>query len=143
VHDLGYQTDMPYRLSASDADGFKWDWNHKAPGSRFSLQMPNTALDLAAAMRTNPYLKVLSLNGYYDMATPFFGTEYDLEHMMLEPAQQHNLEFRYYPSGHMVYLNPDALHQMRLDVQGFIREAVGEAASGYTPALAQPTRRHR
>ena len=28
-------------------------------------------------MRTNPYLKVLSLNGYYDMATPFFGTEYN------------------------------------------------------------------
>ena len=64
-------------------------------------------------MRENPYLKVLSLNGWYDMATPFFGTEYDLNHMMLEPAQQRNLEFHYYPSGHMVYLNPDALHQMR------------------------------
>ncbi|MGE5562509.1 MAG: S10 family peptidase [Bacillota bacterium] len=142
AHDLGYQTDMPYRLSASDAPGFKWDWNHQAPGSRYSLQMPNTALDLAAAMRTNPYLKVLSLNGYYDMATPFFGTEYDLSHMMLDPAQQKNLEYRYYPSGHMVYLNPDALHQMRLDVQNFIREAVGEAASGYTPAAA-PVRRRR
>jgi len=142
VHDLGYQTDMPYRLSASDADGFKWDWNHKAPGVRFGLQMPNTALDLAAAMRTNPYLKVLSLNGYYDMATPFFGTEYDLEHMMLDPAQQRNLEFRYYPSGHMVYLNPDALHAMRLDVQNFIRQTVGEA-EGPGPASARPARRRR
>jgi carboxypeptidase C (cathepsin A) len=142
AHELGYQTDMPYRLSASDADGFKWDWNHKAPGVRFTLNMPNTALDLSAAMRTNPYLKVLSLNGYYDMATPFFGTEYDLNHMMLEPAQQQNLEFRYYPSGHMVYLNPDALHAMRLDVQNFIERAVGEAASGYTPA-ARPARRGR
>jgi len=90
-------------------------------------------------MRTNPYLKVLSLNGYYDMATPYFGTEYDLNHMMLEPAQQHNLEFRYYPSGHMVYLNPDALHQMRLDVQGFINEAVAEAGSPVPQA--QPARR--
>jgi carboxypeptidase C (cathepsin A) len=142
VNDLGYRTDMPYRLSASDSDGFKWDWNHKAPGQRFGLQMPNTALDLASAMRTNPYLKVLSLNGYYDMATPFFGTEYDLDHMMLEPAQQRNLEFRYYPSGHMVYLNPDALHQMRLDVENFIHEAVGEAASGSAPA-PRIARRHR
>jgi carboxypeptidase C (cathepsin A) len=66
---------------------------------------------------------VLSLNGYYDMATPFFGTEFDLDHMMLDPAEQQNLEFRYYPSGHMVYLNPDALHTMRLDVQRFISEA--------------------
>ena len=68
------------------------------------------------------------------MATPFFGTEYDLGHMMLEPAQQRNLEYRYYPSGHMVYLNPDALHQMRLDVEGFIRGAVADAASAPPPA---------
>jgi len=136
AHDLGYTTDMPYRLSASDASGFNWDFKHKAPGVRFTLNDPNTALDLSAAMRTNPYLKVLSLNGYYDMATPFFGTEYDLDHMMLEPAQQQNLQFRYYPSGHMVYLNPDALHAMRIDVQNFIQQAVGEAASGYTPAAA-------
>jgi carboxypeptidase C (cathepsin A) len=141
AHDLGYRTDMPYRLSASDADGFKWDFKHKAPGIRYTLNDPDTALDLAAAMRTNPYLRVLSLNGWYDMATPFFGTEYDLDHMMLEPAQQRNLEFRYYPSGHMVYLNPDALHLMRLDVQNFIEQSVGEAATG-VPA-ARPARRRR
>ena len=127
ANDLGYRTDLQYRLSASEEEGFKWDWDHKAPGVRYTLNAPNTALDLAAAMRTNPYLKVLSLNGWYDMATPFFGTEYDLSHMMLEPAQQRNLEFRYYPSGHMVYLNPDALHAMRLDVESFIDEAVSEA----------------
>ena len=139
ARDLGYQTNMAYRASASEEEGFKWDWNHKAPGVRFTLNAPNTALDLAAAMRENPYLKVLSLNGWYDMATPFFGTEYDLGHMMLEPAQQRNLEFRYYPSGHMVYLNPDALHEMRLDVERFIYDAVGQAQS--TPPAA-PRRRH-
>ena len=144
ANDLGYRTDMPYLPSARAGDGpFNWDFKHRAPGSRFTMNDPNTALDLAAAMRTNPYLKVLSLNGYYDMATPFFGTEYDLDHMMLEPAQQQNLQFRYYPSGHMVYLNPDALHQMRIDVQNFIQQAVGEAATGYTPAAAPPRRRHR
>jgi carboxypeptidase C (cathepsin A) len=117
AHDLNYDTNLTYRLSARDEDGFKWDWKHKAPGSDNPQNNPNTAMDLAAAMRTNPYLKVLSLNGWYDMATPFFGTEFDLSHMMLEPAQQKNLEFRYYPAGHMVYLNPDALHAMRLDVE--------------------------
>ena len=123
LDDLGYHTDLQYRLSASDEKDFSWDWKHKAPGRGYPMNNPNTALDLAAAMHTNPYLKVLSLNGYYDMATPFFGTEFDLDHMMLDPAEQQNLEFRYYPSGHMVYLNPDALHAMRLDVQRFISEA--------------------
>jgi carboxypeptidase C (cathepsin A) len=143
ANDLGYRTDMQYLPSASGGGPFNWDFKHKAPGMRYTMNDPNTALDLAAAMRTNPYLKVLSLNGYYDMATPFFGTEYDLGHMMLDPAQQQNLEFRYYPSGHMVYLNPDALHMMRLDVENFMRQAIGESESGYTPAAAPARRRHR
>jgi carboxypeptidase C (cathepsin A) len=141
ANELKYDTNMSYRLSARDEAGFNWDWKHKAPGSDFSMNNPNTALDLSAAMRTNPYLKVLSLNGWYDMATPFFGTEFDLSHMMLEPKEQQNLQFRYYPSGHMVYLNPDALHQMRQDVESFIRQAVAEAGSG--PAGASAPRRAR
>jgi carboxypeptidase C (cathepsin A) len=47
--------------------------------------------------------------------------------MMLDPSLQQNLEFRYYPSGHMVYLNPEALHQMRLDDQTFINQSVAGA----------------
>lgn len=136
---LNYQTNMAYRASASQEEGFKWDFSHRAPGIRLPLNAANTAIDLAEAMRQNPYLKVLSLNGWYDMATPFFGTEYDLDHMMLEPAQARNLEFRYYPSGHMVYLNPDALHAMRMDVERFIYDAVGETQT--IPAAA-PRRRH-
>jgi hypothetical protein len=41
----------------------------------------------------------------------------------------------------MVYLNPDALHAMRLDVERFINEAVGEAQAG-APAAPAPRRRH-
>jgi carboxypeptidase C (cathepsin A) len=127
---LNYRTEMPYLVSARDSKDFDWDWKHKAPGSQQAQNNPNTAIDLSAAMRTNPYLKVLSLNGYYDMATPFFGTEFDLGHMMLEPAQQRNLEFRYYPSGHMAYLNPEALHALHRDLSAYYDEAVGEAVSG-------------
>lgn len=73
---------------------------------------------------------MLSLNGYYDMATPFFGTEYDLTHMELQPAQARNLQFRYYPSGHMAYLNPDALAAMHRDLSAFYDGAVESAVSG-------------
>ncbi|GGB24370.1 peptidase S10 [Sphingomonas metalli] len=131
---LGYKTDLPYRLSARDAAGWTWNWKHDAPGRGMGSQNnPNTAIDLAAAMRANPYLKVLSMNGYYDMATPFFGTENDLGHMMLERPQQANLRFTYYPAGHMTYLNPEALHQMKADLSRWIDEAVSDARSATPP----------
>ena len=58
THTLGYKTDMPYRLSARDGAGWTWNWAHRAPGQGFGSQNnPNTAVDLAAAMRANPYLK--------------------------------------------------------------------------------------
>ena len=66
-----------------------------------------------------PNLKVLSVNGYYDFATPFNITEYDLSHMELDPSLRGNVSFLYYPSGHMVYLNTDALKQLKTDVSRF------------------------
>lgn len=121
---LSYKTGLTYNLSARDKD-FKWDWQHKAPGFGGYGPMPvaNTAVDLGAAMRRNPHLKVLSLNGYYDMATPFFITEYDLGHMELTPALRKNLSFAYYESGHMAYLRPDMRQKLRNDITSFISTA--------------------
>jgi carboxypeptidase C (cathepsin A) len=133
--EIGYDSDLEYRISAREGGAFNWNWAHQAPGARQAQQSPAVTVDLAAAMRTNPYLKVLSLNGYYDMATPFFSTERDLKHMMLEPSQRPNLAFRYYRSGHMAYLNPEELHRMRIDLDRFYDETVSEAAS-----LRPPTR---
>lgn len=141
--ELNYRTDMPYRVSAYGLDGFKWDWTHDAPGGgRGKQAAPDVAVDISAAMRTNPYLHLLSLNGYYDMATPFFGTEYDLHHMGLQPAQAQNIAFRYYPSGHMAYLNPDALRMMHRDLSAWYDEIVASAVSGQTAAPATISRGH-
>ncbi len=74
-------------------------------------------------MRTNPHLKVLSVNGYYDFATPFSNTEYDLSHMNLDPSLRGNLAFLYYPSGHMIYLNTDSLTQLTSDLGRFYDDA--------------------
>jgi carboxypeptidase C (cathepsin A) len=130
---LGYQTAMPYRISARQP-GFDWDWQHKAPGSNFSQNNPNTAVDLAYTMRTNPYLKVLFLNGYYDMATPFFGTEFDVSHMLLEPSLQQNVAFKYYESGHMVYVNPAELAKMHDDLAAWYDATLSDARSSTPPA---------
>ena len=118
---LGYVTDMPYRPNYGEI-GRNWDWKHKNPTSGNPGQggvSSDTALDLSAAMRRNPKLKLLSLNGYFDMATPFFGTEHDIAHMQLDPSLRGNVQFRYYPSGHMVYLNPEALKMMKADLAAY------------------------
>jgi carboxypeptidase C (cathepsin A) len=60
--------------------------------------------DLADAMRKDPHLKVFSVNGLFDLATSFFITEFDLAHMELKPKLRQNIEFAYYPSGHMIHL---------------------------------------
>ncbi|MBH1992161.1 MAG: peptidase S10 [Sphingomonadaceae bacterium] len=118
---MGYETDLSYRLSAREGGDFKWDWSHQAPEGG-KQNVADVTADLSSAMRANPHMRVLSLNGYYDMATPFFSTERDLKHMMLEPGLRQNLQFRYYPAGHMAYLNPEALHQMRLDMERYYAE---------------------
>ena len=119
---LNYHSELEYRLHGIGTNE-KWDWHHKAPGAQHPDPVADVALDLAAAMRANPHLQLLSLNGWYDMATPFFGTEYDLGHMFLDPSLRDHVHFAYYPSGHMVYLNQDALRQMKVDVAHFYDEA--------------------
>jgi carboxypeptidase C (cathepsin A) len=123
--DLKYESTDAYRPSANSIG--EWDWKHKptsgGPGMGFGGRpqpQPYVAADLASAMRKNPHMKVFSANGYFDLATPFFATEYDLDHMGLEPALRGNVQFGYYPSGHMIYLNVDALRQLSSDLAGFI-----------------------
>ncbi|MBO9713352.1 peptidase S10 [Sphingomonas sp.] len=115
---LGVKTELPYLLSAR-GEGWNWEWKHRAPDGSGTQLTPNTAVDLAYTMRINPHLKVLFLNGYYDLATPFFSTEFDVAHMGLDPKLRPNVSFRYYESGHMVYLNPDALGVMKRDLDGW------------------------
>jgi carboxypeptidase C (cathepsin A) len=121
--ELKFKTNMDYRPSYYGA-GAEWDYGHKGPNSGgFKARDSAVMLDLAQTMRENPHMKVLSLNGWYDLATPFFATEYDAGRMLLDPDQRKNLSFAYYPAGHMVYLNPEALKQMRADLARFYEEA--------------------
>jgi carboxypeptidase C (cathepsin A) len=118
---LKWESDEPYKTSTNIIRD--WDWKHEAPGARQPQRQPYVAADLARAMRENPKLQVLSANGYFDLATPFFATETDLSHMLLDASLRGNLSFSYYPSGHMVYLNTDALAKLKTDVAAFYDRA--------------------
>lgn len=121
VRELHYTSDVPYAVSVSAIR--QWDWKHKVPGSNWPVPLPIMVNDLGAAMRENPSLKVLSANGWFDLATPFFATEYDLAHLGLDAKLLNNVTVTYYPSGHMVYLNLDALKQFKSDLAKFYASA--------------------
>lgn len=117
AHDSAYRVFNDRVLSA-------WNWKHHVWWGE-TLSAPYAAADLAEAMRQNPHLRVLSANGYFDLATPFFATEYDLEHMGLEPSLRKNLRVTYYATGHMIYLDDSALHALKGDLARFYDEAIG------------------
>jgi carboxypeptidase C (cathepsin A) len=123
VRELNYPSDVPYKVSASVFRD--WDFKHSlgGRGQNRPVPVPITVGDLSQAMRVNPRLKVLAANGYFDLATPFFSTEYDLAHLDLDPKLRGNLTITYYASGHMVYLNPEAARQFKQDLARFYDSA--------------------
>ena len=116
--ELQFGQEKTYNVSAR-AFG-RWSWEHRVPGANFPAPFPNTGIDLAHAVRYNPNLRVLVLNGYYDLATPFLATEYMMSHLGLTEELQSNIQQVYYEAGHMMYLHPPSLEKMKTDVAGFI-----------------------
>ncbi|MGH8162313.1 MAG: S10 family peptidase [Gammaproteobacteria bacterium] len=86
-----------------------WSMKHKQPGSFFGGSgTPNVMPDLADAMKHDPNLKVLLMGGYMDLGTPFFGAEYEMHQLPIPDKLQKNISYSFFPSGHMVYVNPKA-----------------------------------
>ncbi|MGA8865589.1 MAG: hypothetical protein WB510_01395 [Candidatus Sulfotelmatobacter sp.] len=114
--ELGYKTDMPYYVRAQEAGFDKWDWGSAIQG------FPDTATALRQALVKDPYLKVLVMEGYYDLATPFYAANYTIEHLNLSPKYRDNISTATYESGHMVYLAGDSLRKMKGDESEFIEK---------------------
>lgn len=116
-NELKYHTDLDYKPTNYGEINQNWDIDHKVDGNDYPIAdlMP----DLRDAMSQNPHLKVFSASGYYDMATPFFGTDYLLAHLGIDPSLQKNISYGYYESGHMVYLHVPALAQFKADLSRF------------------------
>lgn len=123
-----YRSDLKVEESSDYvvSGGFfrEWDWRHKQPDlERFPLPFPNTAVDLTYAMKQNPAMKVLVQQGYYDLATPHFATEYVLDHMDLTDELRRNISLKNYEAGHMMYIHEPSLVQFKRDLAEFIRDS--------------------
>ena len=84
--------------------GDKWKWTHQTAHGEQPLV--NSGVDLAEALMKDASLRVLVLNGYYDLATPFSATEYVMTHLGVPPAVSARIQMKYYEAGHMMYVNP-------------------------------------
>ncbi|HEX7348982.1 MAG TPA: peptidase S10 [Rhodanobacteraceae bacterium] len=125
---LKFGAGMTYRPSVYGADDFHWDWKHMAPGQRFARGgTPNVMLDLAAAMKYNPNLKVRLYGGFYDLATPFYTAIYEMEHLPIQPELQKNISYAFYPSGHMVYAHEPSLQRLHDNAAKFIEATANQA----------------
>ena len=125
AQDLHVEPKDAYRVFNDDALK-QWNWKHREWWGE-QLALPYAAGDLAEAMRQDPQMRVLSLNGYFDLATPFFQTEYDLAHMGLDPTLRSNVQRTYYPTGHMIYLDDAALHSLKQDLARFYSAGAAQA----------------
>ena len=113
-----------------------WDFSHIDPtGAQQGIDAKGnvilyTAGDLAAVMALNIDLKVLSANGFYDFVTPFYQTVIDLQQMPLEDQKvRQNLSARFYPSGHMVYLDGGSRTALKRDLATMYDATVGDTGA--------------
>jgi carboxypeptidase C (cathepsin A) len=95
-----------------------WKWVHRTP--KGDQPVVNTGVDLSEALMKDANLKVLVLNGYYDLATPFSATEYVMSHLGVPPEVSARISMKYYPAGHMIYVNPPSIVRIKSDVDAFI-----------------------
>jgi carboxypeptidase C (cathepsin A) len=117
--ELNYKSDMPYRVFAYDQPGFQtWEWGNAVEG------FPSTASGLRSAMIKNPYMKILVMEGYYDLATPFAAANWTMDHLDLDGQYRQNISYSTYGSGHMVYIDRAEHDKMKKDLVEFMEKCL-------------------
>ncbi len=114
--ELKFEKDTPYEI----LNGQVWPWSYAQHENQFVY----VAETLRQAMSINPYLKVFVASGYYDLATPYFASQYTFNHIGLDPSLQGNISMAYYEAGHMMYIHMPALEQLKKDLADFIQKAI-------------------
>jgi len=113
--ELKFESDLPYEILSS----FVRPWSYK----EFENAYVNVGETLRSAMTYNPYLKIFVANGFYDLGTPYFATEYTLNHLGLDETVCKNVSMEYYEAGHMMYIHMPSLRKIKKDLVKFIKGA--------------------
>lgn len=113
--ELGFETDEIYNVMSNDV-WKNWDYED------FKGKYVDTSEKFRELLSRSRGTKVLVANGYYDLATPHFATEYTVSHMGLDPEVRENVMLTYYEAGHMMYVHLPSLQQLAKDLREFVSE---------------------
>lgn len=126
--DLGWSPNLVYEMSAA-VQPWRYD--------DFQNRYVNMVDALRLVMARNPTLRVFAAHGYFDLAAPFAGMEYTLNHLGPAETVGDRVAFVRYPGGHMMYIQPRVLHEFGRDLSRFVRQAAGDGGARPT-AVHQP-----
>lgn len=115
-NELKYESDQNYELLT----GRVHPWNYGNQRNRY----PATSEPLRSAVTKNPNLKVFFAGGYYDLAVPYFATQYVADHLLLDPSLSSNVSSAWYEGGHMYYLRKADLEKFKQDGAAFMKSAI-------------------
>jgi carboxypeptidase C (cathepsin A) len=121
---LKVSKELHYATSAYSKEGFKWDWKHQGNSFWGADAAVTTLPDMADAMSKDPNVKVLIMNGYYDLATVFYGVEYSISHLDLPKSAVDRVIMTYYEAGHMMYTHLPSAKLFREDLKKFIEDTL-------------------
>ena len=113
--ELKFETDLPYETIAE-----------VNPWNLAENKYLDVATSLKEAMSRNPYLKIWVCCGYYDLATPYFAAQSVVRGMNLDPAIRDNIQFTFYESGHMLYIEKGAREKLKDDLDGFLTRTLSQ-----------------
>ncbi|MFO8175944.1 MAG: hypothetical protein R6T96_16790 [Longimicrobiales bacterium] len=120
--ELGYDGVREY-IPSGNVQPWNWD-RGSGPGFGFS-GVPNVGPDLARAIRANPELEVLLVNGLYDLATPYFAAVWTMDHLGLPEHLRDNISRADFEAGHMMYVHEPLLSQWKETLDEFIERTSG------------------
>jgi carboxypeptidase C (cathepsin A) len=115
---LKFDRDVPYEILTGKVQ----PWDFGAAKNRYL----NVSRPLKQALTKNRALRVFVANGYYDLATPYFATEYTFNHLGLEPGLADHVTMAYYDAGHMMYIDRACHRKLKKDVAAFYAKVLGK-----------------
>lgn len=106
----------------------RWNWQHVQPNVNEPVPGALNAMgDLAAAMEFNPSLKIMLNSGYFDLATPFAQSLYELAHLPIPARLQKNITAVQYRSGHKIFVDQASLDALHDNIARFIKTTAKES----------------